>query len=410
VQPNSVRVSLNITMPEKVSAALDHRNSFWATLQRWVLPTEAWAVLRVSDISTLVAQVSGPDIPSPIRVTKRLINPAPGETISIDLDVPLGLERVFSVDCFNAANARICHGQSLVDLPLPDLPARCPCGATVIFGIIDTTISIITTSLPGGTVDRAYSATLQAENANGAVTWAVVGEGPLPPGLILNQSTGIIAGTSTTAGTFTFTVRATDSSALFDDQELSISIAAQLTVTTTRLPSGTLGAFYSVQLQSAGGIGAVSWRIVTGSLPSGLSISQAGVISGGPTTSGTFAFTIEASDTAGRTDNQDLSITIAPSLTITTGELPLGIAGEPYNAVLTASGGVAPYTWSTSPGQLPPGLSLRSTGIISGTPGCTEGSELQFEFFTVTYFVRDTNGAFDEKELTLRIQCFPIDS
>jgi hypothetical protein len=151
----------------------------------------------------------------------------------------------------------------------------------------------------------------------------------------------------------------------------------------------------------------VTWRLVKGSIPLGLNISQAGVISGIPTTAGTFAFTVEASDTAGRTDSQDLSITIAPPPAITTAELPLGIADEPYEAVLTVSGGVGPYTWSRVGGQLPPGLSLSSAGVISGTPQCSPSSDSQFEDFLSTFRVRDSNGAFGEKNLSLTIQCFP---
>lgn len=62
-----------------------------------------------------------------------------------------------------------------------------------------------------------------------------------------------------------------------------------------------------------------------------------------------------------------LGVGIAP-LAVATQSLAAGTAGETYNSTLNAQGGVPPYTWSASPGSLPPGLSLSSDGTITGTP------------------------------------------
>lgn len=390
-------MTLNISAPHQVADSPNRKNSLWAPLQRWFLLTEAWAA-SIGDITELVVEVTGPGIPLPIRATEPVSGATGGQVISIVLDVPVGPERVFTVSALNVAGARIFQGQSA---PLTLTAGQ---AGTANIQLADIAIRVTTTSLPGGTVDRAYSATVQAERASGTVTW-VISQGTIPSGLSLNPSTGVIAGLPTTVGTFNFTVRATDSSALFDDQELSIVIAAQLTITTTTLPTGTVSALYSAQLQSAGGIGTVTWRLVSGSIPPGLTISQAGVISGVPTTADTFAFTIGASDTAGRTDSQALSITIAPPVTITTTELPDGVEGEAYNVTeggsgfqLAASGGVSPYSWSISAGQLPGGLDLDSAGNLTGTLSSCGN-------FSPTFRVQDSNGASDEKALT--IHCRP---
>jgi hypothetical protein len=105
---------------------------------------------------------------------------------------------------------------------------------------------------------------------------------------------------------------------LFDDKPLSITIdlPAPPTITTTSpLPNGTVGTpGYNEQVQATGGIGNLSWTIVspgTGPLPPGLDIDpNTGVISGEPTTAGLFPFTVQVTDTIPQSDTQDLSITI----------------------------------------------------------------------------------------------------
>jgi hypothetical protein len=108
----------------------------------------------------------------------------------------------------------------------------------------------------------------------------------------------------------------------------------------------------------------------SGSLPSSVTFS-AGVLSGTPTVSGTFQLTFTAQNGATANANQNFTLTVNPAsplpLTITTTSLPNGTVGTAYTATLNASGGVQPYTWSAN-GGLPSGLTLSSTGTISGTP------------------------------------------
>jgi hypothetical protein len=64
-----------------------------------------------------------------------------------------------------------------------------------------------------------------------------------------------------------------------------------------------------------------------------------------------------------------IGVTIAASLvTINTGSLPSAATSTFYSTTLSAGGGTAPYTWRLFSGSLPPGLSLDSNGVISGTP------------------------------------------
>jgi len=225
---------------------------------------------------------------------------------------------------------------------------------------------IATTSLPDGTVSVAYSSTIAA-TGDEAPTFAVTA-GALPAGLSLNSFTGEVSGVPTAIGSSTFTVTATNSEGT-DDQVLTIVIAGVAPViSTTSLPDGTLGAPYSQVVESTGDE-APSFAVTAGALPAGLSLNPVtGEISGTPTASGAFTFTVTATNSEG-TDDQALSIDvieIAP--TLTTAALPSGTVGTPYVAPLAIPGG-SPATFAVTSGTLPAGLTLDpATGVISGTP------------------------------------------
>jgi hypothetical protein len=217
---------------------------------------------------------------------------------------------------------------------------------------------------------------VQVTGGTGALTWSI-SAGTLPPGLDLNQINGVIFGTPTAPVISNFTVRVTDTLNLSDIQDLSITITEPTpppspSITTTSLPAGTVGQPYNQTLQAAGGTGGLTWSIVAGNLPTGLSLNQTtGVISGTPLVpDGTSSFTVRVSDAAGQDDTQALSITInlANPPIITTTTLPGGTVGQPYSQTLQTTGGIGLLSWSLSGGSLPAMLSLSPNGVISGTP------------------------------------------
>jgi hypothetical protein len=179
--------------------------------------------------------------------------------------------------------------------------------------------SITTTTLSSGIVGVAYSATLAASGGAGTLTWSVA-SGSLPAGLSLSSS-GAISGTPTAAGTSTFTVKVTDSAPtpLSDQKQLSITINSPLTITTTSLPDGVVGAAYSQTLAASAGTTPYTWSLASGTLPAGLGLdSSTGTISGTPTTAATSTFTVKVTDATtptAQTATAQLSITITASST-----------------------------------------------------------------------------------------------
>ncbi len=145
-----------------------------------------------------------------------------------------------------------------------------------------------------------------------------------------------------------------------------------LSISTTSLPSGTIGTAFSASLNATGGTTPYKWSLTAGTLPAGLSLSIAGVLSGTPTAlANATSLTFKVADAGRPAQNKSvtLSLTIAPRpLVVTTSSFPGGQVGIAYTANLAASGGTAPYKWSLSSGTLPGGLSLSSSGAITGTP------------------------------------------
>jgi hypothetical protein len=237
--------------------------------------------------------------------------------------------------------------------------------------VIAATAPAITTMSPltNGTVGAAYSKAFAAAGGTAPYAWGITG-GSLPGGLTLN-SAGVLSGTPTTNGAFNFTVQVTDANSLNAGRAFALTIApAALAITTTSpMPGGQSGNYYSQALTGAGGVTPYSWSLASGTLPGGLMLSSLGDLTGTPTNLGTFNFTVQLTDNLGTNISKALAVTVvSPVLTITTFELPDGTVGAAYSQTLAASGGTPPYAWNIASSALPDGLNLSSNGVVSGTP------------------------------------------
>ena len=236
------------------------------------------------------------------------------------------------------------------------------------------TVTLAPTSLNSGQVDVSYTQTLAASGGSAPYAFAVT-QGSLPAGLGLSSS-GIISGTPSSAGAFSFTVTATSAETIVGSKMYSLTVAPPtVTLTPTRLPAAQVNLAYGQALTANDGTAPYSYQLTSGALPSGLTLSTTGLLSGTPTTTGTFTFTISATDSstgAGAPFSASVSYTLgvnAPAITIAPGTLPPGQVGVTYTQVMfAASGGTSPYSYKVKTGSLPAGLTLSSAGLLSGMP------------------------------------------
>lgn len=240
-----------------------------------------------------------------------------------------------------------------------------------------------TATCPAGTEGVPYSITFKLKEGSGCApgddSWSV-SSGSFPPGLSLSSS-GTVSGTPTQAGSFTFYVTVSfpvypGCNGGFSDKKITIPINPGvprliLQPEQTGVPVGTVGTAYSLPMTS--NLSELkTFAISAGTLPPGLAIGASdGVISGMPTTAGTYTFTVLAAingDPHQRSDTKTLAITVRNAVTIAAPAtaLPASEVGVPFELELSASGGTETFTW-TALGRLPTGVTL-ADGVLSGTP------------------------------------------
>jgi len=258
-------------------------------------------------------------------------------------------------------------------------------------------ITITPLALPDGLTGVPYSQNLDATGGSGRYTFSIIANS-LPPGLALAAASGAITGTPTTAGTYSFQIRATDSNGCSGARGYTI----QMTCPTINIPLSSFGATvgipYNNIIGASGGTAPYTFSLgpPTG-IPSGLTLSPAGVLSGTPTVAGSFSFGVRATDANGCIGSKTITANICPTITFVPPGILTGRVGLAYSWSFHATGGQLPYTYSIISGALPPGLAL-SPGEITGTP-TTEGS------YTFTLRATDAKGCRGERQYTLLVGC-----
>ena len=252
----------------------------------------------------------------------------------------------------------------------------------------DVAPEITTTTLAGMTVGVAFSQTLAATGTV-PITWER-SAGTIPAGLSLSGN--VLSGTPTTAGSYNFTIRASNDAGSDTQQFTGTITAAPVApdITTTTMGSMTQGTAFSRTI-AVTGTAPITFAVSAGTLPAGLSLNAAtGVVSGTPTGSGAYSFTVRASNATG-SDTQVFTGTITAAGTgpnISTTTLAGGTVGVAFDRTIAATG-TAPITWSVSAGALPAGVTLNTaTGALSGSP--TTAGSYTFTIQAVNSFGSDT--------------------
>ena len=218
-------------------------------------------------------------------------------------------------------------------------------------------------------LNEPYSVQLSA-SGGGSQVWSIK-SGSLPAGMGLS-SNGLISGTPTATGHFTFVVQVTDTNRT-DTETYTLSVVERLKIAAPASAAGEIGVPYALALKSTGGRPAVTWSLPQGTLPTGLVLNPAtGEITGTPTVAGAYPLKVQVADTLGLTATVDVPLKVAARLAVVKKPLPAPKVGKLYKAKLKATGGVGPLKWNIlggKPGFLPAGIKFNAkTGAFSGTP------------------------------------------
>ncbi|MFV1846795.1 putative Ig domain-containing protein [Stenotrophomonas maltophilia] len=252
-------------------------------------------------------------------------------TVLVNGDTTVEPDETFQVNLSNPVNASVADGSAVVTIVSDDAPV-----------VVGPTV------LPTAKAGVAYSQTFSATGGTGSYTYAL--SGTLPTGLTFNTSTGTLSGTPTQAGTFSFSVSATDSSPTPNMGTAFYGLIVSgptLALPGAALPAAVRGQPFSSNRGPVSGGNAPYTFSVTGVLPTGLAISPNGVISGTPTAVGTFNFTVVARDSTSGTGapfdvTENLTITVAESLPLAgNSTLSVGFNAPAANLALILSGGPA---------------------------------------------------------------------
>ena len=229
-------------------------------------------------------------------------------------------------------------------------------------------LQITTASLARGMVGAQYTATLAA-SGGGALAWTLTA-GALPAGLSLGSG-GVLSGTPTSAGSYTFTVRV-DAGGRSATRQFALTVVPKLTASAPADQTWEVGRPLEIPISAGGGNPGYSWAIA-GTLPSRTGFignqgnGSTSYLKGVPAEAGTFELHLTVTDSAGASAQVAVTLTVAPKLQITTFSVGRARVGKSYRLTLGYLGGVGDVTWAIAAGALPRGLKLDpATGVIGG--------------------------------------------
>lgn len=249
-------------------------------------------------------------------------------------------------------------------------------------------LSIQTQSVPPGTVNQPYSATLSVYTVTNTkpfagspttATWSIK-SGSLPTGVSLSTS-GVISGTPTSEGSYAVVVKAVGGGGVTDTETEVLSVRQPLAVNSQLTTNGRrleVGVPYTATQTATGGSGTYAWTLASGTLPTGVELKPDGSVAGTPTVPGTYTFAVKLADSEGRTQTLNTTLVVASPLAVSHSKLKSAKANHGYRQRIAWTGGVAPLQWRLVSGKLPKGVTLaKRLGLLLGKP--TKAGTYRFE-------------------------------
>jgi uncharacterized repeat protein (TIGR03803 family) len=271
----------------------------------------------------------------------------------------------------------------------------CTTSKAYTWNVICPTITVNPATEAAATVGVALNRPLTTSGGVAPVTLVLSGA---PAWLSLSGKT--LVGTPSAAGSVTFMVTATDANACTGVRTYTLAMnCPTITVTTATLARGLRETAYSKALAVSGGKSPWTFAVTVGSLPPGLNLSASGLISGTPTSGGSFPFSVVATDANGCSSAARALTLDVDWLVVNNLALGTATGGTAYNKTFTQTGGVTPMSFSISAGALPAGLTLSPSGMLAGTP--TQNGTFPFTVQTV-----DAGGHAATRAFILSVGCF----
>jgi hypothetical protein len=246
--------------------------------------------------------------------------------------------------------------------------------ATVSLAVNAAAAQLSLSAPPAATVGTAYTGIIGVSGGTAPYTCSIT-SGTLPAGITQNNCA--LTGTPTASGSFALGIKATDSNNPVNSGSRTVSLvvnaaASQLALSSP--PTATVGKTYNGSIGITGGTAPYTCSITSGTLPAGLNLNGC-VLTGTPTTAGSYPLGIKASDSSATvvSTTGNVAVTVnAAAVTLTLSSPPAATVGTAYTGTIGVSGGTAPYSCTLASGTVPAGLTLNGC-MLTGTP-TTAGS------------------------------------
>ena len=265
------------------------------------------------------------------------------------------------------------------------------------FNVNAPTIQITPLTLAQGSVGEPYTVTFEATGGTAPYTFTTTGN--IASGF--NLLGNVLSGTASTIDSATFTLIARDANNFTASQTYTQTFTTlNIAISPMTIPTAWKDNPYNQQLSVSGGAAPYTFNIDPngGSMPPGLSCSNTGLISGTPTSTGSYTFKVVVTDRYGDTGEinytvnvQQITLTGPSNVPWTANIFYDTTSGFQYSTTITASGGSAPYTFSLISGNMPNGWALLKT---SATTASVSGRTNGAGDYTFTIKVTDTLGRF----------------